>query len=92
MAVDPRHRAVGEHVRRIGEQLGHRDHRDPVPIDVLERPPDRVGAGHVRDHDHRHRRDERGDRSVDSHRPIGEQFSHRSTLARDRAGQSPRRV
>jgi len=47
--VHARHRPVGERVRRIGQELGHGDERDPPGHYLVERPPDRIRRGDMRD-------------------------------------------
>jgi hypothetical protein len=62
VAVHARHRSVGDRVRGIGEQLRTRDQRDPPGLDLVERPPNGVGSGHVRDQQRPGGRDRGGQR------------------------------
>ncbi len=79
VAVDRGHRTVGENVRRVREQLGTGDDRDPPRVDVLKGPADRVRAGRIRDQDHRHRRQQSGEDRRQP-RPVPEQSAHASRL------------
>ena len=79
LPVDASDRAVGEHIGGIGDQLGRRDDRDPARIDILEDAADRVGAGHMRDRDHRDGGD-RGGQGGRHQRLLTQQSAHRSDL------------